>query len=159
MRPSAVGFCSSVAISGVRPTIIASTRPVLGLASVIFVAPLRIAQHGLLGHEVSRIGYGFRVRLVRRLDKAGQYAATKKFNVRVLMTSRLAPDMQPFIYQVQSACDYVKGGRRGSRDRRRLGTRTTSKRSTTCAHQKPTHHHRAEPVGCSSRKIGDLYTL
>jgi hypothetical protein len=26
----------------------------------------------------------------------------------VLMTSRLAPDMQHFIYQVQSACDYVK---------------------------------------------------
>jgi len=25
------------------------------------------------------------------------------------MSSRLAPDMQPFTYQVQSACDYVKG--------------------------------------------------
>lgn len=44
------------------------------------------------------------------LDKAEQYAATKKFDVGVLMTSRLAPDMQPFIYQVQSACDYVKAG-------------------------------------------------
>jgi hypothetical protein len=44
------------------------------------------------------------------LDKADQYAATKKFNVGVLMTSRLAPDMQPFTYQVQSACDYVKAG-------------------------------------------------
>jgi hypothetical protein len=43
------------------------------------------------------------------LDKAEQYAATKKFDVGVLMTSRLAPDMQGFIYQVQSACDYVKG--------------------------------------------------
>ena len=43
------------------------------------------------------------------LDKAEQYAAAKKFDVSVLMTSRLAPDMQPFIYQVQSACDYVKG--------------------------------------------------
>ena len=43
------------------------------------------------------------------LDKAEQYAAAKKFDVGVLMTSRLAPDMQPFIYQVQSACDYVKG--------------------------------------------------
>jgi hypothetical protein len=42
------------------------------------------------------------------LDKAHQYAATKKFDVGVLMTSRLAPDMQPFTYQVQSACDYVK---------------------------------------------------
>jgi uncharacterized protein len=43
------------------------------------------------------------------LDKAEQYAVAKKFDVGVLMTSRLAPDMQPFIYQVQSACDCVKG--------------------------------------------------
>ena len=42
------------------------------------------------------------------LDKAEQYAAVKKFDVGVLMTSRLAPDMQHFIYQAQSACDYVK---------------------------------------------------
>ena len=26
------------------------------------------------------------------------------------MTSRFAPDMRDFIYPVQSACDYVKGG-------------------------------------------------
>jgi hypothetical protein len=43
------------------------------------------------------------------LDRAEALAADKKFDVDVLMTSRLAPDMQPFIYQVQSACDYVKG--------------------------------------------------
>jgi hypothetical protein len=43
------------------------------------------------------------------LDKAKQHAAAKKFDVNVLATSRLAPDMQPFTYQVQSACDYVKG--------------------------------------------------
>jgi len=42
------------------------------------------------------------------LDKAEQHAAAKKFEVGVLMTSRLAPDMQHFIYQIQSACDYVK---------------------------------------------------
>jgi len=42
------------------------------------------------------------------LNKAEQHAAAKKFDVGVLMTSRLAPDMQHFIYQVQSACDYVK---------------------------------------------------
>ncbi|HEX3973574.1 MAG TPA: DUF1993 domain-containing protein [Stellaceae bacterium] len=41
-------------------------------------------------------------------DKAEQYAVAKKFDVRVLLTSRLAPDMENFIYQVQSACDYVK---------------------------------------------------
>src|SRR6516225_7864002 len=43
------------------------------------------------------------------LDKAERYAATKNFDVGVLMSLRLAPDMQPFTYQVQSACDYVKG--------------------------------------------------
>jgi hypothetical protein len=42
------------------------------------------------------------------LDKADRCAITNKFDVGVLMTSRLAPDMQPFIYHVQSACDYVK---------------------------------------------------
>src|SRR3982074_2974979 len=47
--------------------------------------------------------------LEKCLDKAEQYAAAKKFDVGVLMTSRLAPDMHAFIYQVQSACDYVKG--------------------------------------------------
>ena len=42
------------------------------------------------------------------LDKAERYAAAKKFDdVGVLMTGRLAPDMQHFIYH-QSACDYVK---------------------------------------------------
>jgi hypothetical protein len=44
------------------------------------------------------------------LDKAEQHAAAKKFDVGVLMASRLAPDMKDLIYQVQSACDYVKAG-------------------------------------------------
>lgn len=43
------------------------------------------------------------------LAKAERYAAEKNFDVNILMTSRLAPDMHPFIYQVQSACDYIKG--------------------------------------------------
>jgi hypothetical protein len=43
------------------------------------------------------------------LDTAERYATAKKFDVGVLMTGRLAPDMKDFIYQVQSACDYVKG--------------------------------------------------
>jgi uncharacterized protein len=42
------------------------------------------------------------------LSKAERYAASKQFDVGVLMAGRLAPDMQTFIYQVQSACDYVK---------------------------------------------------
>ncbi|MCC2657537.1 MAG: hypothetical protein K0Q76_2645 [Panacagrimonas sp.] len=43
------------------------------------------------------------------LDKAEQHAAAKKFDVAVLLSSRLAPDMLDFVYQVQSASDYVKG--------------------------------------------------
>ena len=43
------------------------------------------------------------------LDKAEQHAAAKGLDVGVLLTSRLAPDMKDFIYQVQSACDYTKG--------------------------------------------------
>jgi uncharacterized protein len=46
--------------------------------------------------------------LLTCLDKAERYAAARKFDTSVLLTSRLAPDMQPFTYQVQSACDYVK---------------------------------------------------
>src|SRR5258708_26511535 len=42
------------------------------------------------------------------LDKAEEYAGAKSFDVGILMTGRRAPDMKPFIYQVQSACDYVK---------------------------------------------------
>jgi len=42
------------------------------------------------------------------LDKAEQHAALKKYDVAVLMTSRLSPDQYHFIQQVQSACDYVK---------------------------------------------------
>jgi uncharacterized protein len=43
------------------------------------------------------------------LDKAEQYASTRKFDVNVLVATRLAPDMKPFSYQIQSACDYLKG--------------------------------------------------
>ena len=42
------------------------------------------------------------------LDNTEEHAAAKKFDVGILMAGRLAPDMKPFIYQVQSACDYVK---------------------------------------------------
>ncbi|MGO4722198.1 MULTISPECIES: DUF1993 domain-containing protein [unclassified Inquilinus] len=41
------------------------------------------------------------------LDKAEEHAAAKHLDVGVLMSGRLAPDMKPFIYQVQSACDYL----------------------------------------------------
>jgi uncharacterized protein len=44
------------------------------------------------------------------LDKAERYANEKGFDVGVFMSTRLAPDMGAFVYQVQSACDYLKGG-------------------------------------------------
>jgi hypothetical protein len=44
------------------------------------------------------------------LNKAEKFAAAKKFDVAVLVNDQLAPDMRNFIYQVQSACDYVKAG-------------------------------------------------
>jgi uncharacterized protein len=43
------------------------------------------------------------------LDKAQQHATARNFEVGILMNGRLAPDMGNFIYQIQSACDYVKG--------------------------------------------------
>lgn len=43
------------------------------------------------------------------LDKAERHAKEKGYDINVLMSSRLAPDMKPFIYQVQSASDYTKG--------------------------------------------------
>lgn len=46
--------------------------------------------------------------LLTCLDKAEQHASFKKFDVDVLASSRLAPEMQPLAYQIQSACDYVK---------------------------------------------------
>src|SRR4051812_14746162 len=42
------------------------------------------------------------------LDEAEKFAASKKFNIEVLLNDRLAPDMNSLIYQIQSACDYVK---------------------------------------------------
>jgi uncharacterized protein len=42
------------------------------------------------------------------IDKAVAYAATKKFDPNVLMQARLAPDMFPFVRQVQATCDQAK---------------------------------------------------
>ena len=44
------------------------------------------------------------------LNKAEALAAAKEFDIAVLLNGRLAPDMRPFIYQIQSASDYLKGG-------------------------------------------------
>ncbi len=42
------------------------------------------------------------------LDKAIAYASTRKFDVNVLASSRLAPDQYELARQVQSACDSAK---------------------------------------------------
>ena len=43
------------------------------------------------------------------LDKAAAHAEAHKFDVSVLLTDRLYPDMLPFTRQVQIACDAAKG--------------------------------------------------
>jgi hypothetical protein len=42
------------------------------------------------------------------LDKAAAHAAAKKFDPKVLLQSRLAPDMLPLMFQIQTACDTAK---------------------------------------------------
>ncbi len=48
--------------------------------------------------------------LLTWLDKAEVHAQTKKFDVNVLLTARLAPDMLPFSAQIQIAADAAKFG-------------------------------------------------
>ena len=42
------------------------------------------------------------------LDKAVAHAAAKKYDPNVLLQSRLAPDMLPLMFQIQTACDTAK---------------------------------------------------
>jgi uncharacterized protein len=42
------------------------------------------------------------------LDKAATHATAKKFDTKVLLQSRLAPDMLPLMFQIQTACDTAK---------------------------------------------------
>lgn len=46
--------------------------------------------------------------LLMWLDKAEAHAASKKFDPKVYLSSRLAPDMLPFTSQIQIACDGAK---------------------------------------------------
>jgi uncharacterized protein len=48
--------------------------------------------------------------LVTWLDRAEAHAQAKKFDVNVLLTARLAPDMLPFSAQIQIAADTAKFG-------------------------------------------------
>ena len=42
------------------------------------------------------------------LDKAAAYADSKKFDVDILASARLAPDQYAFVRQIQAACDQAK---------------------------------------------------
>jgi hypothetical protein len=44
------------------------------------------------------------------LDNAGAHADAKKFEMEVLLNSRLAPDQFALLRQIQIACDTAKGG-------------------------------------------------
>ena len=46
--------------------------------------------------------------LEKWMDKAGEYAKSRSFEVDVLAHARLAPDQFDFVRQVQSACDQAK---------------------------------------------------
>ena len=48
--------------------------------------------------------------LIVMLDKAAEHAATKKFDMAVLLQARLAPDQFSLMQQVQVACDTAKLG-------------------------------------------------
>jgi uncharacterized protein len=71
-------------------------------------SPLQKVWSGMYYRVVSQFAQALK-NIEGWLDQAERHAAAKKFDVGVLMTSRLAPDMGAFVYQVQSACDYVKG--------------------------------------------------
>ena len=46
--------------------------------------------------------------LEKWMDKAGEHAKARSFDVDVLASARLAPDQFEFVRQVQSACDQAK---------------------------------------------------
>jgi hypothetical protein len=48
--------------------------------------------------------------LLAWLDKAESHATARKFEPNVLLSVRLAPDMLPFVRQIQIACDAAKFG-------------------------------------------------
>src|SRR4051794_28284452 len=46
--------------------------------------------------------------ILKWLDASVALADAKKFDVHVLLSSRLAPDQYPLLRQIQSACDAAK---------------------------------------------------
>jgi hypothetical protein len=67
---------------------------------------MKISMHNMVADQCVPL----LVALSKLLDKGVAYAETKKFDPKVLVNSRLAPDMHPLSRQVQIACDMVTNG-------------------------------------------------
>jgi hypothetical protein len=59
-------------------------------------------------HETLRLFTKTLENLEKWMDKAGEHAKARSFDVDVLAQARLAPDQFSFAQQVQSACDQAK---------------------------------------------------
>ena len=59
-------------------------------------------------HESIRLFQKMLANLERWMDKAGEHAKARSFDLDVLAQARLAPDQFTFAQQVQSACDQAK---------------------------------------------------
>jgi hypothetical protein len=59
-------------------------------------------------HDAIRLFTKTLENLEKWMDKAGEHAKARSFDVDVLAQARLAPDQFPFVRQVQSACDQAK---------------------------------------------------
>jgi hypothetical protein len=59
-------------------------------------------------HDAIRLFTKTLENLEKWMDKAGEHAKARSFDVDVLAQARLAPDQFAFVQQVQSACDQAK---------------------------------------------------
>jgi hypothetical protein len=59
-------------------------------------------------HDAIRLFIKTLENLEKWMDKAGEHAKARSFEVDVLAQARLAPDQFSFVRQVQSACDQAK---------------------------------------------------
>jgi len=62
----------------------------------------------MTAHDVLRVFTKTLGNLEKWMDKAGESAKARAFEVDVLAQARLAPDQFAFVQQVQSACDQAK---------------------------------------------------
>ncbi len=62
----------------------------------------------MTAHDAIRLFTKTLENLEKWMDKAGEYAKARSFDVDVLAQARLAPNQYTFAQQVQSACDQAK---------------------------------------------------